>query len=63
MSNSVNSELLERASEMITHYEGKLIAQVLEADLSRQDYEALQAHVTQAEAQAAQEEIEAVDAY
>lgn len=61
MEDEVNTELFERAAEMITYFEGKLPAQVLEADLASNDLEALYRHVTDAEALAAQEEFEAAD--
>lgn len=63
MSNEINTLLLERASEMITMFEGKLPAQVIEQDLVREDLEALNTHVCEAEALAAQNEIEGSDVY
>lgn len=57
MSNNINSVLFDRASEMITYFEGKLPAKVIEADLDRNDLEALQVHVANAEAVAAQEQM------
>lgn len=61
MSNSVNTSLLERASDMITYFEGKQPALVLERDLSREDLDALYQHVCEAEAIASQQEFEAID--
>lgn len=61
MSNTVNTELLERAALMIDYFLGKMPAQVIEADIDRNDLEALNYHVTYAEAIASQEEIEAAD--
>lgn len=61
MSQDINTQLLERASEVITYFEGKQPAFVIERDLAREDLEALSQHVAEGEAIMAQEEIEAVD--
>ena len=61
MSNLVNTELFERAAEMVTYFEGKLPAKVIEQDLKHNDLEALRYHVADAEAVAAQNELEAAD--
>jgi hypothetical protein len=50
MSNQVNTNLLERASACIDYFERKLPAQIIEADLDRNDLEALELHVNEAEA-------------
>lgn len=63
MSNQVNDEWMERAAEMITYFEGKLPAQVIERDLENHDWESLQVHVKEAEGVAALEEIRAYDVY
>lgn len=63
MSNSTNTELLERAAAMIDYFVGKMPAQVIEHDLEMNDMDALYEHVCDAEALAAREEFEAVDAY
>lgn len=49
MSDSSTTELLERASEMITYFEGKLPVKVIEADLERNDLDMLWVHVHEAE--------------
>lgn len=61
MSLEVNTQLFERAAECIDYWEGKIIAELIEADLDRNDLKALAYHVTSAEAMAAQEEFEAAD--
>jgi hypothetical protein len=63
MSVEVNTELLERAADMITMFEGKLIAQTLENDLGRQDFDALLAHTLEAEAMASRQEFYDNDTY
>ena len=45
MSNNNNTELLELASEHISYWEGEGIGAVLEADLDRDDLEALSEHL------------------
>tara|TARA_R110000868_G_scaffold376886_2_gene642118 strand:+ start:253 stop:492 length:240 start_codon:yes stop_codon:yes gene_type:complete len=49
MSNQVNTNLLERASVCMDYFESKLPAQIIEADLKRNDLEALEVHVKEAE--------------
>ena len=61
MEDQVNQQWFERAAEVIDHFEGKLPAEVLEADLDRNDLDALRSHVTEFEAIMAQEEFEASD--
>lgn len=61
MSTEINSEWFGRASEVITYFEGKQPALVIERDMARGDLEAMQKHVLEAEAIMAQEEIEAAD--
>lgn len=62
MSNSANTELLERAAGMIDFWEGTIIAEVIESDVANNDLEGLMAHVNDAEAQAAEEELHSNDA-
>lgn len=61
MSNQINTELLERASDVIDYFEGKVLAEVIEKDLDTNDLGALVAHVAIGEAQMAQQEFEASD--
>lgn len=61
MSNNVNEELLERASECIDYFGDTTIGKILEADLDSNDLTALVTHVSIAEAQMAQNEFEASD--
>lgn len=61
MSHSVNTSLFERAAEMITYFEGKLPAQVLEQDLDNNDLGALFAHTIEAESEAARQEFHNAD--
>lgn len=63
MSNQINTNLLERAAEMVDQWEGTIIAREIEADLERNDLEGLRAHVSEAEAMTAQEETHAYDVY
>lgn len=63
MSNQVNTQLYERASEMIDQWEGTPIARVIEADLDRQDLDSLYQHVCYAEGMASQEEFGNHDVY
>ena len=62
MSNNVNSLLYDRANEVITYFEGKLPAKILEQDIKNNDLEALQAHVAEMEAQIAIQEFNTYDA-
>lgn len=59
MSNQVNTELLERAAVQIDYWEGTLIAKSLRRDIETNDLEQLKYDLAKAEAQAAQEEMEA----
>jgi hypothetical protein len=61
MSNNVNEELLERASECIDYFGGTTIGKILESDLDSNDLTALVTHVAIAEAQMSQAEFEASD--
>lgn len=61
MSNSINTELLERAAECITYFEGKQPALLIERAMVREDLEAVAQLTTEAEAVMAQNEMEAVD--
>lgn len=49
MSNNVNTNLYERASECISYFEGKLPATLIEKDLDNDDLESLAYHVKAAE--------------
>lgn len=61
MSNVSNELLHERAWEMISYWEGTIIARAIEEDINRSDLEALRAHTVEAEAMASQEEFENAD--
>lgn len=61
MSQTVNSELFERASIVSDYFEGKLPAQVIEKDLERNDLEQLELHIYEAEAIMSQEYYHAMD--
>lgn len=56
MSNNVNTELLERASELIENYNGGLWDRILQRDIDAGDLDALKYHVHEAEAQKAIED-------
>lgn len=49
MSNKINDDLLERAAICIDYFEGKAMAELLQADLDTNDLENLYYHVKQAE--------------
>ncbi len=61
MSTQVNTNLFERAALMVDYFQDKLPAQLIEADLERNDLQALDYHVTAAEAIASQEDLRAYD--
>lgn len=61
MSTAVNTELFERAEEMIDYFEGKVPAKIIEQDLKDNNLESLQLHVSEAEAMASQQEFNAND--
>lgn len=63
MSHSSNTNLMERAADMVDFWQGTVIAKTIERDLDVQDFDALLLHITLAEGQASQEEIEATNAY
>jgi hypothetical protein len=63
VSNQVNTDLFERAAEMIDEFEGKLPAQLIEQDLERNDLISLYNHVNQAEAEMSRQEFETNDCY
>lgn len=63
MSNNVNTQLLERVAEMIDHWEGTLVAQLLEHDIEVNDLDQLAVHVSQAEGLASQQEFNSYDVY
>jgi hypothetical protein len=56
MSKEQNTLLLERASEQIDYWTGTMHARVIEADIDRDDLEALREHVVQAEREMAIQE-------
>lgn len=62
MSTESITNLMERASECVSYFEGKLPAQLIERDLEQEDYESLRYHVHAAEGLMAQSEMEANDA-
>ena len=51
MSNNVNTELLERAADMIDYWAGTLHERILTRDIDSNDLEALAYHVAQSEAE------------
>lgn len=61
MSVETNSQLLDRAAEMIEFWTGTALSKVLQADIERNDLDALRGHVNQAEAQASR--VEAADVH
>lgn len=63
MSTDANVQLLERASEMVTYFEGKLPAKLIEKALEENDLEQLHKYVIEAEATASRQEFESTDAY
>lgn len=56
MSTQVNTELYERAAEMIDYFQDKLPAQLIEKALKNNDLDALRLHVAQAEAEVSRQE-------
>lgn len=62
MSNNVNSILFDRATEVITYFEGKLPAKMLEEDIKNNDLTSLEKHVTDLEAEIAIQEFNSYDA-
>lgn len=63
MSQQVNTELFERASEMIDYFEGKVPPKIIEQDLKDNNLESLQFHVAEAEAMASQQEFNSADVF
>lgn len=61
MSSDVNTQLFERAAEMVDYYEGTVIAKVIEKNIEDNDLDALRENVTRAEAQASEQEFESAD--
>lgn len=61
MSDSTNTNLLERAAEMVDYWGDTTAGKVIEADLERNDLDALNKHVCEAEAIASQQEFETGD--
>lgn len=61
MSTETNQELFDRAEQMVTYFEGKMPALLIEKDMETNDLEQLLIHVSGAEAVAAQQEMEASD--
>lgn len=50
MSENANTNLYERAQECIDYFENELPARVIQRDIDANDLEALQHHLTEAEA-------------
>lgn len=61
MSDIVNQELYERAAQMIDYFEGKLPAELIERALNADDLDELAYQVSQAEAEASQQEMYGAD--
>lgn len=62
MSNNVNTDLLERAAEMVAFWEGNKIADEVQSALDSNDLELVWQVVTSAEAEAARQEMYGYDA-
>lgn len=56
MSLEGNTQLLERASELLEEVTGTMWERIIQRDLDTQDYEALRYHVAKAEAELAMQE-------
>lgn len=61
MSNENNSQLFERASDMITYFEGTVVAKVIEKNMEDNDLDALAVNVLKAENQVSQAEFAAAE--
>lgn len=61
MSNNVNTELLDRAAEMVDYFEGKLPATLIRNALDENDLDLVRRYVVEAEAMAAQTEMYGYD--
>ena len=57
MSNQVNTELLERAADMVEYFESKLPATLIQQALDSGDLDMVRKYVAEAEAMAAQTEV------
>jgi len=63
MSNQVNTELLERAADMVGYFESKLPATLIQQALDSGDLEQVHYYVAQAEAMAAEQEMHGYDVF
>jgi hypothetical protein len=61
MSNQVNTELYERAAEMLDYWTGTIMEKLIQHDIDTGDLESLYHHVCDAEGRASQQEVEASD--
>lgn len=61
MSNNINTELLERASDMIDYWEGTLHAELIEYAIDINDLELVHDYVLKAEAEASRQELYGYD--
>lgn len=61
MSNNVNTELLDRAADMVEYFESKLPAQLILKALDENDLDLVRRYVVEAEAMAAQTEMYGYD--
>ena len=63
MSNQVNTELLERAADMVEYFESKLPAQLIQKALDSGDLDMVRQYVAEAEAMAAEQEMNGYDVF
>lgn len=63
MSNQINTELYERAADVITYFEGTLVQDAIEKAMADGDLERLLYIVTESEAEIAQQEFYDNDIY
>lgn len=61
MSNNTNSEILERAAEMVGYWEGTLHAELIRYALDQNDLDLVSQYTLQAEAEAAEQEMNGYD--
>jgi len=63
MSNQVNTELLERAADMVEYFESKLPAQLIQKALDSGDLDMVRQYVAEAEAMAAEQEMNGYEVF
>lgn len=57
MSNNVNTDILERAAEMVGYWDGTIHAELIKVALNSNDLEQVRFNVVKAEADAARQEM------